>query len=130
MKRLLLIIPLVVLLFARCDDDSIASDYLEGSWVQVANAKGSAIILEFDDDGMLEVRNGTSKDLPFGLIEEWDYRLTIDSMLVISYDTYDDDNSYSYSYDLQLSTDDNLNTLYLTYCHNQNNTYHYTFFRR
>lgn len=131
MKRLLMIIPLAILLFAGCtEEDIVSSTFLEDTWVEVSNAKDGAIILDFYNDGFLEVDNATIKDYPFCHCTEWEYYLTADSTLVISYESYDGDDYYTQYYDLELSTGDNLNTLYLTYYRNRNNIYHYTFMRR
>ena len=128
MKKFLLL-TFAALLFCSCEDNIVPSDFLKGTWVQLSNGKASSLILTFDDINMT-VDNATLKTPPFNNSISWDYYLTSDSTLVISYEYYDEDGSYTDYYDLSLSTGNDYNTLYLSYYRNRNHIYDYTFIRR
>ena len=138
MKKLIFTAIAAVLLFSSCIfEDEYYPEALIGCWVQ-ANEKGEAITgddkgvltLYFDEEGYMYVEDATYTDKPFYSCDTWTYYMTEDSVLVIEYDYYDgDDHEYDICR-LDMSFEDDYNTLYLVYDPLFGSAKYYTFIRR
>lgn len=136
---LLLFLPF---LFTSCEEETIS--FPESHWVlsDYTSPEGDLFSLSFYDDGGLEVQNANSDLPPFDETASWDYSLTRDSVLHISYEeqqyTTAGDESYttvnSIQYDLPLSLTNGGRTLTLTFVDEHlfrhDDTLVYTFVRR
>lgn len=129
-KVLFAMAAVIAVLCVSCTktDDGIR-DTLLGTWV-IANEGSPATSLTFNMNNMT-VSDGTADRQPFGVGSEvWSYFVSSDSVLHISQEYYDGDETSSISYTLPLSFGDQYNTVYLTYKKSRKKTHTYTFIRR
>ncbi len=138
MKKLIFTAIAAVLLFSSCIfEDEYYPEALVGTWVQTSNKgetlngeKNGVLTLYFENNGYMYVEDAKSGDRPFYECDTWTYYMTKDSVLVIEYDYYDGD---EHEYDicrLDMSFEDNDNTLNLVYDPLIGSAKYYTFMRR
>ena len=125
-----LFVAFVAMTLSSCKDDSIPTDILQGRWVLLANAKGNALVLDFNGDEV-EVKNGAWEYRPFTSDYVWDFYLDRDSILHLSRYVGSDDDGSDYEYlDFDLSMSNNNQRMTLYYDPLLGSVRHFTFMKR
>ncbi|MBP5516952.1 MAG: hypothetical protein J6X86_08400 [Bacteroidales bacterium] len=136
MKKLAIVfsVALMAMFATSCFKEEYHPEALEGHWVLAGESKddGSKSVLALTfENGLLWVDGASSGQRPFTMSDEWEYYMTRDSVLVITYEYYDSEDYLERdSYDLKMSFRDDDNTLILVYDPLIGSTKRYTFYRR
>ncbi len=135
MKRLTLIITLVasMMMLGGCTEETIITYLPDSHWILHVDGmtEGHRLALTFEGDEM-QVDDGTYKTPPFTSSDEtWYYYISDNTYLHMwTYYTDSDGVEYTDSYDLKITTNEEMNSMTLVYDPWIGSTRTYTFDRR